>query len=114
MSDRAASFRVQPLSGSPDHRSRTDGGAPALRYGDPRVQALAGALAITIHLIGGFTDRSLRPLVAGLLGEPPYGHVAAAFFSLPFIAATSSHFSVRGLTLPRIIRLDIAYLPVNE
>ena len=38
--------------------------APALRFGDPRVQALAGALAITAHLIGGFTNRSLRPLVA--------------------------------------------------
>ena len=44
--------------------------APALRFGDPRVQALAGALAITAHLIGGFTNRSLRPLVGGLLGEP--------------------------------------------
>ena len=44
--------------------------APALRFGDPRVQALAGALAVTAHLIGGFTHRSLRPLVAGLLGEP--------------------------------------------
>jgi hypothetical protein len=43
--------------------------APALRFGDPRVQALAGALAITAHLIGGFTNRSLRPLVAALLGE---------------------------------------------
>ncbi len=44
--------------------------APALRFGDPRVQALAGALAITAHLIGGFTNRSLRPLVADLLGQP--------------------------------------------
>ena len=35
--------------------------APALRFGDPRVQALAGALAITAHLIGGITNRSLRP-----------------------------------------------------
>jgi hypothetical protein len=51
--------------------SITDGRrAPALRFGDPRVQALAGALAITAHLIGGITNRSLRPLVAGLLGEP--------------------------------------------
>ncbi len=44
--------------------------APALRFGDPRVQALAGALAITAHLIGGFTNTSLRPLVAELLGDP--------------------------------------------
>jgi hypothetical protein len=44
--------------------------APALRFGDPRVQALAGALAITAHLIGGITNKTLRPLVADLLGEP--------------------------------------------
>ena len=31
--------------------------------------ALAGAPAVTAHLVGGFTNRSLRPLVAGLLGE---------------------------------------------
>jgi hypothetical protein len=50
--------------------SITDGRrAPALRFGDPRVQALAGALAVTAHLVGGFTNRSLRRLVAGLLGE---------------------------------------------
>jgi hypothetical protein len=44
--------------------------APALRFGDPRVQALAGALAVTAHLIGGFSNKTLRPLVASLLGEP--------------------------------------------
>ena len=41
--------------------------APALRFGDPRVQALAGALAVTAHLVGGFSNKTLRPLVAGLL-----------------------------------------------
>jgi hypothetical protein len=51
--------------------SITDGRrAPALRFGDPRVQALAGALAVTAHLIGGFTNRSLRGVVAGLLDQP--------------------------------------------
>jgi hypothetical protein len=51
--------------------SITDGRrAPALRFGDPRVQALAGALAVTAHLIGGFTNTTLRPLVAALLDEP--------------------------------------------
>jgi hypothetical protein len=43
--------------------------APALRFGDPRVMALAGALAMTANLIGGFSNKTLRPLVAGLLGE---------------------------------------------
>src|SRR3954466_4946190 len=70
MSVRAASWRVQPLSGSRVRRSPTVGGPQALRFGDPRVQALAGALAITAHLIGGFTNRSLRPLVADLIGQP--------------------------------------------
>src|SRR3954462_7227321 len=69
VSVRAASLRVQPLSGS-RKPSVTDGRrAPALRFGDPRVQALAGALAITAHLIGGVSHTSLRPLVAALLGE---------------------------------------------
>jgi hypothetical protein len=44
--------------------------APALRFGDPRVQALAGALAVTAHLIGGLSNKTLRPLVVSLLGEP--------------------------------------------
>ena len=43
--------------------------APALRFGDPRVMALAGALAMTVNLVGGFTNKTLRDLVAGLLGE---------------------------------------------
>ena len=38
-----------------------------MRFGDPRVQALAGALAVTAHLVGGFSNKTLRPLVAGLL-----------------------------------------------
>jgi hypothetical protein len=41
--------------------------APALRFGDPRVMALAGALATTANLIGGFSNKTLRPVVAGLL-----------------------------------------------
>lgn len=44
--------------------------APALRFGDPRVMALAGALAVTANLVAGFTNKTLRPLVAGLLAEP--------------------------------------------
>jgi len=44
--------------------------APALRFGDPRVMALAGALAVTANLIGGFSNKTLRPLIAGLLGQP--------------------------------------------
>jgi hypothetical protein len=42
--------------------------APALRFGDPRVQALAGALATTLHAVTGITNKSLRALMTGLLG----------------------------------------------
>jgi hypothetical protein len=39
--------------------------APALRFGDPRVMALLSNLCAFSHLIGGFTNRSLRALIAG-------------------------------------------------
>ena len=49
--------------------------SPALRFGDPRVQALAGALsvtllAVTLHAVTGTTNKSLRALMTGLLGQP--------------------------------------------
>jgi len=40
----------------------------ALRFGDPRAMALTGALCCVVHAVTGFTNRSLRGLVAGLLG----------------------------------------------
>jgi hypothetical protein len=42
--------------------------APALRFGDPRVMALLGALCIALNTVVGFTNRSLRAQVSGLLG----------------------------------------------
>jgi hypothetical protein len=50
-----------------------DGGqrAPALRFGDPRVMALAGALAASVHTVTGqITNKSLRALVTTLLHAP--------------------------------------------
>ena len=44
--------------------------APALRFGDPRVQALAGALCTSLLAVTGLTNQSLRALMTGLLGEP--------------------------------------------
>jgi hypothetical protein len=40
----------------------------ALRFGDSRATALTGALCCVIHAVTGFTNQSLRGLVAGLLG----------------------------------------------
>jgi hypothetical protein len=46
----------------------------ALRFGDERVMALVGALCVNLHAVAGFTNGSLRALVAGLLGD----HYSAA------------------------------------
>jgi hypothetical protein len=53
------------------HPTVTDNGsrAPALRFGDFRVQALAGALCLTLHATTGITNKSLRALMPGLLGS---------------------------------------------
>lgn len=52
--------------------------APALRFGDPRVQALAGALGVDLLAVTGITNQSLRALMTGLLGEP-YGMNRASY-----------------------------------
>lgn len=41
--------------------------SPALRFGDPRVMALLGALCVSLNALG-FTNRSLRAQVSQLLG----------------------------------------------
>ena len=44
--------------------------ATAMRFGDSQVQALAGALCVTLCAVTGTTNRSLRALMTGLLGAP--------------------------------------------
>ena len=44
--------------------------ATAMRFGDSRVQALAGALCVTLCAVTGITNRSLRALMTGLLSAP--------------------------------------------
>jgi hypothetical protein len=44
--------------------------APALRFGDLRVQALAGALANMLFTVTGITNKHLRVLMTGLLHRP--------------------------------------------
>jgi hypothetical protein len=43
--------------------------APAMRFGDPRVMALFGALCVSLNALS-FTNRSLRAQVSRLLGVP--------------------------------------------
>jgi hypothetical protein len=43
---------------------------PAMRFADPRVQALAGCLAVWDHVVSGITNKSLRAWMTGLRGVP--------------------------------------------
>jgi hypothetical protein len=52
--------------------------ATAMRFGDSRVQALAGALCQTVGAVTGITNRSLRALMTGLPGAP-YGMTQACY-----------------------------------
>src|SRR5881398_1903264 len=60
---------------------RRGGGAvhPALRFGDPRVQALAGALCTSLLAVTGITNKSLRALMPGLLGGANYSMNQASY-----------------------------------
>ncbi len=49
-----------------------------MRFGDSRVQALAGALCQTTGAVTGITNRSLRALMTGLLSAP-YGMSQASY-----------------------------------
>ena len=74
--ERAGQARVlaNPVFERIAHPSVTADGrrAAAMRFGDSRVQALAGALCVTLCAVTGITNRSLRALMTGLLGAP-YG-----------------------------------------
>ncbi len=51
------------------HQPLTEGQRTgAFRFGDQRAMALCGALCVMINTVTGFTNKSLRGLVAGLLG----------------------------------------------
>lgn len=50
----------------------------ALRFGDPRAQALFGALCHFSHLPSGFRNADLRPVVAALLGRDVAAYSAGA------------------------------------
>jgi hypothetical protein len=62
----------------------------ALRFGDPRVMALTGALCVLVHTVVGFTNRSLCAQVSALL-DGPY-------------TSTQTTYDLRRLRLKGLIR----------
>jgi hypothetical protein len=59
-------------------RSSTGKRVSAMRFGDPRVHALFGAVCRFSHLPDGFRHRDLRPLVAALLAREPPSYSAGS------------------------------------
>jgi hypothetical protein len=100
------------------HPPVTAGGrrATAMRFGDSRVQALAGALCQTTGAVTGITNRSLRALMTGLPGAP-YS-MAQASYDLARLARNGlitrrPHASTYDLT-PDGLKSAIFYTKVHD
>jgi hypothetical protein len=90
--------------------------ATAMRFGDSRVQALAGALCQTVCAVTGITNRSLRALMTGLPGAP-YS-MAQASYDLARLARNGlitrrPHASTYDLT-PDGLAFAIFYTKVHD
>jgi hypothetical protein len=99
------------------HPSVEDGRrAPALRFGDPRVMALAGALATCVHAVTGLSNRSLRALMTGLL-DAPYTIGQASYdlrrLRLKGLITRQPHSNTYTLT-PDGLRVAIFYTKVHN
>jgi hypothetical protein len=90
--------------------------APALRFGDPRAQALAGALAPTLYAVTGISNKSLRALMTGLPGTPYTVNQASydpARLARNRLAERVPHRNQYALT-PDGIRLAVFYTKVHD
>ena len=90
--------------------------APGLRFGDPRVMALAGTLASTLFAVTGITNKSLRALMTGLLGTAYSVNQASydlARLSRNGIVARIPHRNLYVLT-PDGLRFAIFYTKVHD
>ena len=90
--------------------------APGLRFGDPRVMALAGALASTLCAVTGITNKSLRALMTGLLGAPYSMNQASydlARLSRNALITRIPHRNLYALT-PDGLRFAIFYTKVHN
>ena len=91
--------------------------APALRFGDPRVQALAGALCTSVLAVTGITNKSLRALMTGLLDGTNYT-MNRASYDLARLARNGLITRVPGKNLYRLtgdgLRFAIFYTKVHD
>jgi hypothetical protein len=90
--------------------------APGLRFGDPRVTALAGTLASTLFAVTGITNKSLRALMTGLLGTAYSTNHASydlARLSRNGIISRIPHRNLYALT-PDGLRFAVFYTKVHD
>ena len=90
--------------------------APGLRFGDPRVMALAGALASTLTAVTGITNKSLRALMTGLLGTSYSTNQASydlARLSRNGLITRIPHRNLYALT-PDGLRFAVFYTKVHD
>ena len=90
--------------------------APALRFGDPRVMALVGALCAGVHAVGGITNRSLRAQVAVLLGTdytPAQMSYDLRRLRLKGIITRLPHSNTYLLT-PEGLRVAVFYVKISD
>ena len=91
--------------------------APALRFGDPRVQALAGSLCTTVLAVTGITNKSLRALMTGLLGGTTYT-VNQASYDLARLARNGLITRIPGKNLYQLtsdgLRFAIFYTKLHD
>jgi hypothetical protein len=90
--------------------------APGLRFGDPRVMALAGALANMLCTVTGITNKSLRALMTGLLGAPYTMNQASydlARLSRNGLLTRIPHRNLYALT-PDGLRFAVFYTKVHD
>jgi hypothetical protein len=90
--------------------------APGLRFGDPRVMALAGTLANTLTAVTGITNKSLRALMTGLLGTAYTMNQASydlARLSRNGLITRIAHRNLYALT-PDGLRFAIFYTKVHD
>jgi hypothetical protein len=91
--------------------------APALRFGDPRVQALAGTLCVTKLAVTGITNKSLRASMTGLLGGVEYTTNQASY-DLARLRVNGLITRIPGRNLYRLtsdgLRFAIFYTKVHD
>jgi hypothetical protein len=90
---------------------------PALRFGDLRVQALAGALCTSVLAVTGITNKSLRALMTGLLGDTAYTTNQASY-DLARLRVNGLITRIPGRNLYRLtsegLRFAIFYTKVHD